>query len=85
MLVVLIYRKLAVKSMSMYHFYVFPSGVICLFRSYRNTKIGEIGSNTNNDMIMEWLWKHSEEITGEHLCDLPNNFKFIKDDNNRFP
>lgn len=47
--------------------------------------MGDIGSNANNEMTMEWLWKRSEEITGEGLCDLPNHFKFLKEGSNRFP
>ncbi|XP_055325566.1 uncharacterized protein LOC129579481 [Sitodiplosis mosellana] len=41
-------------------------------------QIGQPGANVNNRNIAEWLWKKSEEITGETLCDLPNNFKFLK-------
>lgn len=71
----------------------FPSGVIadhsfqfsCFFCSNSNCQMGDIGSNANNEMIMEWLWKRSEEITGEGLCGLPNHFKFLKESNNRFP
>lgn len=55
------------------------------FQSNRNSQFGDMGSNANNDHAMEWLWKRSEEITGERLCDLPNNFKFINENCNRFP
>lgn len=44
----------------------------------RNTQIDQFGGEIENNSIMEWLWKTSEEITGEVLCDLPNNFKFMK-------
>lgn len=48
------------------------------FFAYRNAQIGQLGVNANNRDLGEWLWKKSEEITGEKLCDLPNNFKFLK-------
>lgn len=37
-----------------------------------------MGANSNNETAMEWLWNKSEEITGETLCDLPNNFKSLR-------
>lgn len=43
-----------------------------------NTQIGQIGGNSDNETVSEWLWKRSEEITDETLCDLPNNFRFLK-------